>query len=131
MSFVLDTNTLIYFFKGMGAVAERLLAVSPSEVVVCAPVLFELEVGLAKSSEPDKRRGQLNVLLDAVQFRAFGANEAHASARIRAALEAVGHPIGPMDNLVAGSALAHGDILVTRNLKEFGRIEGLLLENWY
>lgn len=131
MSFVLDTNTLIYFFKDMGAVAERLLAVLPSDVVVCAPVLFELEVGLAKSAEPEKRRGQLKVLLDAVQFREFGDNEARASARIRASLEALGQPIGPMDNLIAGCALAHGDILVTRNLKEFGRIEGLLLENWY
>jgi tRNA(fMet)-specific endonuclease VapC len=47
------------------------------------------------------------------------------------ALEARGLPIGPLDVLIAGTALAHGATLVTRNLREFSRVEGLKLENWY
>jgi tRNA(fMet)-specific endonuclease VapC len=36
-----------------------------------------------------------------------------------------------LDTLLARSALAHRATLVTRNVKEFGRIEGLSTENWY
>jgi tRNA(fMet)-specific endonuclease VapC len=43
---VLDTNTLIYFFKGRGNVAERILSVPPAEVAVPAIVVYELEVGI-------------------------------------------------------------------------------------
>ena len=41
------------------------------------------------------------------------------AARIRAALEAQGTPIGPIDTLIAGTAIARGATLVTRNLREF------------
>jgi tRNA(fMet)-specific endonuclease VapC len=40
-------------------------------------------------------------------------------------------PIGTDDTLIAGTALAHGATLVTRNSKEFSRIQGLKLEDWY
>lgn len=49
MTFSLDTNTLIYFFKGMGNVADNLLSKSPSEIAIPSIVLFELEFGIAKS----------------------------------------------------------------------------------
>ena len=50
--FVVDTNSLIYFFKGQGRVSERLLDTPPSEIGVPSIVLYELEVGIAKSSAP-------------------------------------------------------------------------------
>ncbi len=48
--FALDTNTLIYFFRGTGRVQDRLLAVPPAEVAIPSVVLYELEVGIAQSS---------------------------------------------------------------------------------
>jgi len=65
--YVLDTNTLIYFFRGQGKVAERLLATPPAEVAIPAVSVYELEVGIAKSTEPTKRRRQFEELLDAVR----------------------------------------------------------------
>lgn len=53
--YVLDTNTLIYYFKGQGQVAQNLANVSPQEIVVSTIVLFELQVGIAKSNSPAKR----------------------------------------------------------------------------
>ena len=47
--FVLDTNTLIYFFKGLGKVEQNLLSESPKEVGIPTIVLSELEVGIGKS----------------------------------------------------------------------------------
>ena len=53
------------------------------------------------------------------------------AARIRSQLEAVGTPIGPLDTLIAGIAVANGAILVTRNVREFERVQGLVIENWF
>jgi tRNA(fMet)-specific endonuclease VapC len=129
--FVLDTNTFIYFFKGQGHVAERLLEVPPGEVLMPAPVLYELELGSLQSSAPRKRREQIQDLLDVVAVAPFGALEARAAARIRADLEREGRGIGPLDNLIAGTAVARSATLVTHNLGEFARVRGLKLEDWY
>lgn len=131
MSYFLDTNTLIFFFKGIGKIAERLWLKAPEEVGIPAVVLYELETGIAKSSSPEKRAGQLRELLAAVSIAPFGRDEAGEAARIRAFLESAGTPIGPMDTLIAGTAHAHAAILVAHNTKEFSRIPGLKLEDWF
>jgi tRNA(fMet)-specific endonuclease VapC len=122
---------VIYFFKGMGRVGERLLATPPSEVALPAVVLYELEVGIAKSSHSKRRRGQLDQLLNAISILPFSQEEARASEGLRARLEKKGQPIGPLDTLIAGTALEAGATLVTRNVAEFGRITSLKTENWY
>lgn len=131
MRFALDTNSLIYFFRGEGQVARRLLATPPGRILIPAVVLYELETGLAKSSEPAKRRAQLARLIDVVTLLPFGAAEARAAASLRARLEILGTPIGPMDTLIAGTALVAGATLVTHNIREFGRVPGLFIEDWY
>ena len=129
--YALDTNSVVYFFKDMGRVAERLLATPPANVALPAIVLYELELGVAKSNAPERRRAQLEELVRRVRILPFGADEARVTARIRAELERVGRPISPLDFLIAGTALHHGAILVTHNRDEFGRVGGLSLEDWY
>jgi tRNA(fMet)-specific endonuclease VapC len=129
--YVLDTNTLIYFFKGLGAVAENLLAKTPKEIAIPSIVLLELEVGIAKSTSPQKRKEQLKELESSIQILPFGYPEALAAASIRTALEKQGQLIGPYDILIAAIALSNKGILVTPNRKEFARVKGLLLEDWY
>ena len=131
MTYVLDTNTLIYFFKGVGKVKNRLLSTPPSEIGLPAIVLFELEFGIAKSSSPRKRIAQLEDFTSLVNIIPFGPTEAKTGAQIRAKLEKKGIPIGPYDVLIAACAKANDLILVTHNVKEFRRIEGLRLEDWY
>lgn len=94
---LLDTNTLIYFFKGQGRVAERLLAHPPGEIVIPTLVLYELRTGIAKSTQPQKRRKQLLELSEVVHLLPFDEPCSQASAEIRARLEKVGQPIGPID----------------------------------
>lgn len=129
--YLLDINTLIYFFKGEGDVAARMFQHSPAEIAIPSIVVYELDVGIAKSSAPRKREQQLKILLESVKLIPFGIEEARASAKIWAGLEAIGEPIGPIDTLIAGCALAHHCTLVTRNLKEFKKVKGLKIENWY
>ena len=131
MMYILDTNTLIYFFKGVGRVAEHLMSVPPRDIGLPAIVLFELQVGIAKSISPEKRTVQLKQLMDLVHVLPFGIEEAGHAADIRAGLEAQGRPIGPYDILIAAAALSKKGILVTHNIKEFKRIQGLQIEDWF
>ena len=129
--YLLDTNTLIYFFKGIGNVSKTLLEHSPKEIAIPSVVIYELQVGIAKSNSPEKREKQLQTLLSQVEVLDFTCKEAKASAMIRADLEKRGEPIGPMDTLIAGYALAHNYTLVTNNTKEFEKVDGIKLENWF
>jgi len=112
--YVLDTNTLIYFFKGQGQVAQNFANVSAQEICIPTVVLFELQVGIAKSSSPAKRTQQLQQLLSLVNLVPFDQDAAVAAAEIRAQLEQQGTPIGQIDVLIAGTAVALGATLVTR-----------------
>jgi tRNA(fMet)-specific endonuclease VapC len=40
-------------------------------------------------------------------------------------------PIGPFDTLIAGIAVATNATLVTHNLREFSRVSGLKVVDWY
>lgn len=129
--YILDTNTLIYFFKGVGNVADRLLAVSPKDIGIPAVVLYELEYGIARSTSPRKRAKQLEELCALVNVLDFGSEAAKTSATIRASLEKKGTPVGPYDVMIAGTALSKQGVLVTNNTKEFRRIPGLKITDWY
>ena len=129
--YLLDTNTVIYYFKNLGQVADRLLSHSPDQIAIPAVVVYELETGIAKSTQPEKRRAQLDTLLRTVAIWPFALAEAQATATLRATLEKAGQPLGPIDYLIAGTALAQQAILVTHNTREFSRAPGLLCEDWY
>ena len=129
--YLLDTNILIYYFRDEGEVAGKLLSKLPSEVAIPSIVIYELERGIAKSTSPRKRARQLESLVESIQVLPFGSQEAKAAARISRDLELAGMSISPFDTLIAGTALSNKAILVTNNQKEFARVKGLRLENWY
>ncbi len=127
----LDTNTLIYFFKGVGRVAEYWRSTAPREVAIPSIVVYELEVGIARSAAPDARRQALSALLQVVRVLPFDESCARAAAEVRTRLESAGTPIGPLDTLIAGTALSHSATLVTHNTREFSRVSGLRVVDWY
>ena len=127
----LDTSTVIYFFKGMGHVVESLRKEAPRDIGIHAVVLYELEVGIARSPRPRQRRESLDALLEVIHILPFDERAASASAELRAQLEKAGSGIGPIDTLIAGTALAHSATLVTHNTKEFSRVRGLRLLDWF
>jgi len=129
--YIIDTNTLIYFFKGIGNVPNKFLSISPKEIAIPSIVIYELEYGIAKSNFPKKRQAQLKELCSLVHILPFANKEALSSASIRAKLEKKGTPIGPYDVLIAGTVLEHQGVLVTNNVKEFSRVPKLKIENWF
>lgn len=131
MKYVLDTNTVIYFFKEMGNVASNLFQYRPEEIAIPSIVLYELKVGILKSNSPTKRIAQLEIFLKQVRVLPFTDTEANVAAFIRADLEKKGMPIGPYDTLIAATALANQATLVTHNTAEFSRITDLPLTDWF
>jgi tRNA(fMet)-specific endonuclease VapC len=81
--------------------------------------------------------GNKRILEDVLGFAAntailpFGAAEARAAAAIRVALSNGGRAIGATDVLIAATALTNGCTLVTRNRREFDRVPGLEVEDWF
>lgn len=69
-------------------------------------------------------------LLDRDEVLPFGKDADKRYADLRQTLERKGELIGPNDLLIAAHALDLGLTLVTDNLRELARVEGLTLENW-
>jgi tRNA(fMet)-specific endonuclease VapC len=126
---LLDTNTLVHYLKGHESVVAKLENTSPSELGVPCIVVYEVEFGTLKHGSP-RRRAVIAELLSNIDQIPFDGEAAHESARIRIDLEARGMTIGPMDLLIAGTALSRGAVLVTNNTKEFSRIKDLRLADW-
>ena len=131
MAYLLDSDTLIYFFKGIGQVRSHLTEQRDSDINLCTPVLYELLTGAYKSRDPRSQLAQLEAAKKRFQILSFTAACADRSAQARAHLERLGTPIGSIDTLIAGIALAHNLTLVTRNTREFERVPGLKIENWH
>lgn len=129
--FGLDTNTVLDYFKGKGRVAERLLAIAPSEIAVPAISVYEVWVRVLGSQNPKRRREQFEAFLSVVEILPFEFKAGMRVAQLRHKLERAGEPIGPLDTLIAATALVHGGGLVTRNLREFSRVPGLKTVNWH
>lgn len=130
---ILDSNTISYYFRGDPHVVPRLQAQRPQDVAVPAIVEYELRYGLLRLP-PDiaaPRLAALTTLLLPMQKLPFDSECADHAARIRAMLEVAGNPIGPHDILIAATALRHGAVLVTRNVREFSRVPGLQWINWH
>lgn len=129
--YALDTNTVLDYFRGRGAVAENLLAMPPSEVALPAIVAYEVWVGVLGSQNVRRRQTQYEQFLASVEVLAFDAAVGRRATELRHALERSGEGIGPMDTLIAATALAHNATLVTRNVREFSRVQGLKITDWY
>ena len=81
--YILDTNILIYYFKGQGNVASAFASIAPQEIAVPTIVLFELYVGIGKSSASTKRREQLGQILQWITILPFDLDTAKAAAEVR------------------------------------------------
>lgn len=129
MIYLLDTNAVISLINQSDQ--RVLLALErhkSSDVATSSIVIHELCFGAYKSSAPARNMARIEqVRLNVMHFEPEDAREA---GRVRALLARQGTPIGPYDLLIAGQALARGLVLVTHNVREFGRVPGLRVEDW-
>ena len=131
MRYMLDTNICIYAIKHKPReVIERLKEHNTSEICISSVTYAELIRGVEKSKAVDKNRTALTLLLTDIEILPFDVSEAEGYGEIRAELERKGTLIDPLDMMIAGHARSLGYTVVTNNIKEFERIDGLRLENW-
>ena len=129
--YLLDTSTISQIARGRPKPAAQLLRIGRSRCATSAVTLMEVEHGLARNPEANAKRGPiLRSLLRDLAIVDFGEAAACSAARLLADLGARGTPIGPYDVVIAATALAEGRILVTGNVTEFRRVEGLYVEDW-
>jgi tRNA(fMet)-specific endonuclease VapC len=134
MDYLLDTNACIALNKGQPASVRARFdkAVhAGAQVWVPAVVLYELWYGVTKSARQKENAEDLATFLAGpVRILSFGEEDAREAGEVRASLERVGKPIGAYDVLIAGQALSRKLTLVTENAREFGRVKGLVWEDW-
>jgi tRNA(fMet)-specific endonuclease VapC len=83
-----------------------------------------------KSRQPAQNQRALDQFLIPLTIVDFDYQATLAYGRIRAALEAQGNPIGPLDTLIAAHALSLNATLITNNTREFARVPDLRMTNW-
>jgi len=131
LKLLLDTDICIYLIKARPeGVLARFREHTPGDIGISVITLAELEYGAAKSQYPKKNRTALAGFITPLVVAALEPAVAVTYGKIRATLEAAGHPIGPLDTLIAAHALNLGVPLVTHNEREFRQVEGLQVDNW-
>lgn len=112
------------------SVRDRLRSVSIEEIVVCSLVKAELFYGAMRSNSPTQTLERQQGFLESFASLPFDDEAAIICGQIRAHLASAGTPIGAYDLQIAAIALANNLTLVTHNTREFGRVDGLRIEDW-
>lgn len=128
--YLLDTNILSDLVRNpQGRIATRIAEVGETAVATSIIVAAELRFGAFKRGS-ERLSAQVEAVLSALPVLPLTEDADRHYAALRTQLEAAGTPIGGNDMLIAAHALATEMVLVTDNMDEFARIDGLLVENW-
>ena len=130
MKYLMDTDICVFLMNGDENVKRQFSYKRNDGIAISAVTLSELEFGVFNSKLPEKNKNKLNAFLIMVNIIPYGDEDAVEYGRLRATLTRSGNLIGPMDMLIAAQALARGLTLVTNNTREFGRVNGLVMERW-
>lgn len=132
MRYLLDTNIVSYFVKGINANLTQRMQVSMEEQdsAISAVTRAELRYGVELMDKLDKRRRRIDLLLKELPALPWSIEAADEFGRIRAHLKRNGTPVGEFDTQIAAHALAEKLILVTHNTRHFENIAHLKLEDW-
>jgi tRNA(fMet)-specific endonuclease VapC len=127
---MLDTNIAIYVIKHRPVNALDTFNRHAGHMCISSITLAELFHGAEKSAKPDHNLRQIEDFVSRLEILEYGGKAASHYGDIRADLERKGTTIGVNDLHIAGHARSEGFTLITNNLREFERVEGLRLDNW-
>ncbi len=130
LKYLLDTNLCVRVLRDRPLGLRERFNAEASSLSISSVVLYELLVGAAKSARTVENRNAVEAFAARLEVLDFDAEAAAHAGEIRADLEREGRSIGSYDLLIAGHARSRGLIVVTGNLAEFRRVEGLRSEDW-
>ena len=130
LTHLLDTDICIHALKRRNATLTAQFAAHDGHMGISDVTLYELHYGAERYENPESRFNVIEAFASRLEVLPFNSRAALQSGNIRATLERQGQMIGAQDMLIAGTARSQGLVLVTRNVREFGRVEGLRVESW-
>ncbi len=129
--YFLDTNTCIYFLNGKyESIKDKILSTPPNAIAIPTIVKAELLLGAYKSKNKTVNFEKVEQFLEPFEIIPFVDLMTYVYAEIRTSTESIGITIGPNDLFIASIVKFHEGVLVTNNVKEFERIDGLQIDNW-
>lgn len=130
LAWLLDTNLCVRALRDRPIGIRDRLKSEFDRVCISSIVRYELYVGIAGSGDIARKRREIDEFLSPFPCLEFDDDAAFHAADIRVDLTSKGQLIGPYDLLIAGHARSRGLAVITGNLKEFTRVEGLRCEDW-
>lgn len=130
MTYLLDTDTLIFYLRGRDEVRQRIFSVPLTELCTSSVCIGELYYGAAKSQMRAARKSEVSQLRELLSAIPLGNAETERFGEIKASLEVRGERLADADLMIAATALEHNLVVVTGNLRHFRRVAGLETENW-
>jgi tRNA(fMet)-specific endonuclease VapC len=129
MDYLLDTNICIYYFKGQFDIEERIRKAGFEKFAISEITLAELVYGAEKSQKKDKNikvvedfAEKITILPIFEAIRIYGKEKAR--------LKTKGSIISDLDLFIGATAIVNDMTLITRNVREFERMDNLKIENW-
>lgn len=130
LRYMLDTNLCIRILCDRPQSIRARFNAEADGLSISTIVLTELLHGAAKSARPIENRTEVERFANRLVVLPFDVDAAAHAGDIRATLEREGRQIGGYDVLIAGHARSRGLVVVTGNLGEFNRVDGLRCEDW-
>jgi len=128
--YLLDTDTVIYNFKGHDSVIKNLHVHIHDPIKISIVTLMELYYGAYKSQMIESNLAKIKALENALEIIPSGRESVELFGIYKSKLEKLGTPLDDFDLIIASCALANNMTLVTNNVRHFARIKGLKLTNW-
>jgi tRNA(fMet)-specific endonuclease VapC len=130
MIYLLDTDILIYLFKGNQRIRDNLNRVGDKNIIISAISVGELYFGAYHSQERERNLLNLKNIFAVSRIIPVDEEIAEHFGELKAELKSKGELISDSDLLIASTCLAQDAVLVTGNEKHFRRIKQLKIENW-
>lgn len=131
MGFLIDSSAFIVIDRQQGSLENLKLHVGQSPIGIASVTVSELLVGLFLSPVGARRRRRelfINSILDDVSILPLDLNVARVHAQFWADLQRRGLMIGRHDLIIAATAVTHGLVVLTHNVREFNRVPGLSVQ---
>ena len=130
MSYLIDTNIIIYSIKGNSVVQNNFLKNENIPKSISVITYGELLFGAKKSQNYEKNIAMVYRIKELFPIIDVDRATIETFSELKANLQKSGSTIDDFDLLIASTALTMNSILVTNNEKHFNRIKGLKIENW-